>query len=75
MLLGNLAADRADPVEIGHHNRGVWALTALPDGRVVSGGQDGRILAAVRYIGTAEYLPVGFLYGEVADLRVFGCHT
>jgi len=29
----------------------------------------------VRYIGTAEYLPVGFLYGEVADLRVFGCHT
>lgn len=44
VLLGNLAADRADPVEIGHHNRGVWALTALPDGRVVSGGQDGRIL-------------------------------
>jgi hypothetical protein len=25
----------------------------------------------VRYIGTAERLPVGFLYDEVADLRLW----
>jgi hypothetical protein len=28
--------------------------------------------AAVRYIGTAERLPVGFLYDKIADPRVFG---
>src|ERR1035441_2525475 len=27
--------------------------------------------AAVRYIGTAECLPVGFLYDEIADLRLW----
>jgi WD40 repeat protein len=36
-------ASRALSVELGGHDGSVWALGVLPDGRVVSGGGDGRI--------------------------------
>ena len=35
---------RADPVELGRHDSLVEAVAVLPDGRVVSGGADGRVL-------------------------------
>jgi hypothetical protein len=35
---------RALSAELGRHNRGVGAVMVLPDGRVVSGGGDGRLL-------------------------------
>jgi len=35
---------KADPVELGRHDNGVTALAVLPDGRVVSGGHDHRVL-------------------------------
>ena len=34
----------ADPVELGRHDGRVSAVAVLPDGRVVSGGADGRVL-------------------------------
>ena len=34
----------ADPVELGRHDGSVEAVAVLPDGRVVSGGDDGRVL-------------------------------
>jgi pimeloyl-ACP methyl ester carboxylesterase len=41
LLIWDPAAPGAGPVELGHHDK-VWAVAALPDGRVVSGGGDRR---------------------------------
>jgi WD40 repeat protein len=38
-------ASRALALEIGRHEGGVEAVTVLPDGRLVTGGLDGRVLA------------------------------
>jgi WD40 repeat protein len=37
-------AARPGPVELGRHERGVYAVAVLPDGRVVTGGHDCRVL-------------------------------
>ena len=44
MLIWDTARDNADPIEIGRHLRGVRTIALLPDGRVVSGGEDRRVL-------------------------------
>src|SRR5512140_1481215 len=41
LLIWDPAAPGAGPVELGHHDK-VWAVAALLDGRVVSGGGDRR---------------------------------
>jgi WD40 repeat protein len=33
----------ADPVELGRHDGGVWAVAVLPDGRVATGGHDDQV--------------------------------
>ena len=40
-MIWDPAAPGAGPVELGHRDK-VWAVAALPDGRVVSGGGDRR---------------------------------
>ena len=40
---GIRAAPQTGPVELGHHNGRVRAVTVLADGRVVSAGADGRV--------------------------------
>lgn len=39
-----LRASLALSLELGRHDDEVWAVAVLPDGRVVSGGQDYRVL-------------------------------
>jgi hypothetical protein len=57
--------------------REVLGTAALNGGRYAALDSDtladapGRQAARVRYIGTAECLPVGFLYDEIADLRLW----
>ena len=43
-LWTTLRASRALSVELGTHNEPVRALVVLPDGKVISGGDDGRVL-------------------------------
>jgi WD40 repeat protein len=38
------ATPGTDPVELGRHDKWVAAVAVLPDGRVVSGGEDRRVL-------------------------------
>ena len=40
----NPAAPDAGPVELGRHEGEVQAVAVLADGRVVTGGDDGRVL-------------------------------
>jgi WD40 repeat protein len=42
-MLSDAAAPDAAPVELGHHGR-TFAAAVLGDGRVVTGGEDGRVL-------------------------------
>jgi WD40 repeat protein len=44
VLLWDTAEPGAEPVELGRHDGGAGALAALTDGRLVSGGDDGRVL-------------------------------
>jgi WD40 repeat protein len=44
VLVWDPAEPGAGPVELGRHEFGVAVVAALPDGRVVSGGDDGRVL-------------------------------
>ena len=44
MLVWDPAEPGTGPVELGRHEGGVRAVAVLPDGRVVTGGDDGRVL-------------------------------
>jgi len=44
VLLWDAAKPGSRPVELGRGDREVGAVAALPDGRVVSAGRDGRVL-------------------------------
>jgi WD40 repeat protein len=44
VLVWDLDEPGTGPVELGRHEGGVRAVAVLPDGRVVSGGDDDRVL-------------------------------
>jgi WD40 repeat protein len=44
LLVWDPSRPGTDPIELGRHHDGVRTVAVLPDGRVVSGGNDGRLL-------------------------------
>ena len=64
------AAPGAGPAELGRHESGVVAAAALPDGRVVTGGGEGRVLVwdpAAAGGSTASW------HSHAGPVRALGC--
>jgi hypothetical protein len=60
VLLWDPATPGHSRAEIGRHENWVFAVAALPDGRVVSGGKDGRVLLCNPVSGFIPLAQLGF---------------
>jgi WD40 repeat protein len=56
--------------QIGQHDRGVSAVAALPDDKVVSGGNDGKLLLWASTHASGQPVELGRHDGPVRELAV-----